>query len=248
MESTLLKICPKHGMTEFFYSKTQNLYRCKECRKEAVIDKRRRNKIELVKYKGGKCEICGYDKCIDALQFHHKDPNTKEFEIGNGNIRSLTKLKKEADKCVLVCCRCHVEIHSEIRNNEERKKREEINKNILDFNKITTKKIYNKPKEEDVLKIKEMIENGYTTISIAKKMNFAPTTLKRFMVKYNLENFNNSSILKNYTKEQLVEDLKELKNFSSIGRKYGITGNSIKKWCYRNGLPIHLAKLKETML
>lgn len=51
------KICPKHGLTEFFYSEAEKCYRCKQCRIDNVADKRRRNKIELVKYKGGKNEI-----------------------------------------------------------------------------------------------------------------------------------------------------------------------------------------------
>lgn len=27
-----------------------------------------------IAYKGGKCQCCGYDKCIQALEFHHIDP------------------------------------------------------------------------------------------------------------------------------------------------------------------------------
>lgn len=32
-------------------------------------------------YKGNACEICGYNKCISALEFHHKNSTTKEFTI-----------------------------------------------------------------------------------------------------------------------------------------------------------------------
>ena len=35
---------------------------------------------QAVKLLGGKCCICGYDKCIDALVFHHRDPSIKEFK------------------------------------------------------------------------------------------------------------------------------------------------------------------------
>lgn len=83
-------------------------------RVKSVIDWRKRKKIELVEYKGGKCEKCGYSKCIDALDFHHVDPNEKDFTIG-GKSWSFDRLKNEVDKCILVCANCHREIHSEIK-------------------------------------------------------------------------------------------------------------------------------------
>lgn len=76
-----------------------------------VIYWRKKAKVKLVEYKGGKCEKCGYNKCIDALEFHHLDPNEKDFSIA-GKSWSLERLKREADKCILVCSNCHKEIHS----------------------------------------------------------------------------------------------------------------------------------------
>ena len=80
---------------------------------EAVIDWKKRVKIKLIEYKGGKCQICGYNKCISALEFHHKNPEEKDFTI-SGQSKSFEKLKVEADKCVLVCSNCHREIHEGI--------------------------------------------------------------------------------------------------------------------------------------
>ena len=54
--------------------------------------------------------IGGYDKCIEALAFHHLDPMEKDFNIG-GKSWAIETLKKEADKCILVCHNCHTEIH-----------------------------------------------------------------------------------------------------------------------------------------
>ena len=79
-----------------------------------VIEWRIRVKKKLVEYKGGKCEKCGYDKCVDALEFHHKEPKEKDFKI-SGKSWSYERLKKESDKCILVCSNCHKEIHSENR-------------------------------------------------------------------------------------------------------------------------------------
>ena len=71
-------------------------------------------KVKAVEYKGGCCEKCGYNKYVGALEFHHLDPTQKDFAIGSkGYTRSWEKVKKELDKCILVCANCHREIHSE---------------------------------------------------------------------------------------------------------------------------------------
>lgn len=251
MELTIKKICPKHGLTDFFYSKTENKYRCKECRKDAVIDKRRKNKIQLVNYKGGKCEICGYDKCIDALEFHHINEETKSFEISNGNIRSLKDLKKEADKCILVCSNCHKEIHAKKREEELYNKKLIIEKNLEEYKQTTDyerKHKYRYPQEKDIESIKVSFSKGKSNTDIAKEFNFSLTTLRRFLKKNNIKNPNTPPNMKNYTKQQLIEDLKELGNFSAIGRRYGLSYTAIKKWCSRNNLPIHLKDLKKEIL
>ena len=62
----------------------------------------------------GKCSICGYDRCVDALEFHHEYPSIKEFKLGSGNTMSWNEYKQEALKCILVCSNCHKEIHSKI--------------------------------------------------------------------------------------------------------------------------------------
>lgn len=71
----------------------------------------KRIKEQLVEYKGGKCEICGYDRYFGALDFHHKDPSQKDFNISGGT-RSFENMKKEVDKCIMVCSNCHREIHA----------------------------------------------------------------------------------------------------------------------------------------
>ena len=75
-------------------------------------------KEELIAYKGGKCEICGYNKCIAALEFHHINPEEKDFAISNSNIyKNIEALKQEIDKCMLVCANCHRELHYQQDNN-----------------------------------------------------------------------------------------------------------------------------------
>ena len=115
MSDVIMKECKKHGLTE--HALRDGRYRCKKCLSEAVQRRRDKTKKLLVEYKGGKCEICGYDRCISALEFHHINPEEKEFGIGQkGYTRSIEKNKEEVDKCILVCANCHREIHDGIIN------------------------------------------------------------------------------------------------------------------------------------
>jgi len=87
----------------------------KKTNSKAVIDWRKRKKIELIEYKGGKCMECGYNKSVKALEFHHIDPHKKDFTI-SGKSYSINRLKMEVDKCILVCSNCHIEIHEKLEN------------------------------------------------------------------------------------------------------------------------------------
>ena len=73
-----------------------------------------RLKTEYRNRLGGKCKICNYDKCQNALQFHHIDPKTKKFAISDAQRMAFTQqeIDEEINKCILVCANCHVEIHS----------------------------------------------------------------------------------------------------------------------------------------
>ncbi len=82
---------------------------------QAVAKRRKKIKAMAVDYKGGKCAICGYAKCVDALDFHHVNPKTKKFGLGLGGLtRSWERVRKEADKCILICANCHREVHAGI--------------------------------------------------------------------------------------------------------------------------------------
>jgi hypothetical protein len=76
-----------------------------------VVSWRQRTKLRALKYKGGCCQICGYDKCARALSFHHLDASHKDFSIG-GKSKSWNTIQSELDKCVLLCANCHAEVHA----------------------------------------------------------------------------------------------------------------------------------------
>lgn len=76
-----------------------------------------RRRVEYKKLLGGKCQICGYSKCWDALQFHHKNPDHKKFEVSDaifGSVkRSEQEILEEVKKCSLLCANCHYELHAQ---------------------------------------------------------------------------------------------------------------------------------------
>lgn len=91
---------------------TEYIQKRKRKKSEAVIKRRKKLKQKAIEYKGNKCQICGYDKCISALEFHHLDPAQKDFGISeDGFTRSWSKIQSELDKCICVCSNCHREIH-----------------------------------------------------------------------------------------------------------------------------------------
>lgn len=75
------------------------------------INRRKKLKEEAISILGGKCNVCGYNKCFNALEFHHPKSNKE------GNVSSLLKnesrqkLLKEVEKCILLCANCHREFH-----------------------------------------------------------------------------------------------------------------------------------------
>jgi 5-methylcytosine-specific restriction endonuclease McrA len=77
----------------------------------AVTKRRKKLKRMAVELMGGKCSLCGYHKCIRALEFHHLDPLKKEFALSTkGLTRSWDKIKEELLKTVLLCANCHREV------------------------------------------------------------------------------------------------------------------------------------------
>jgi transposase len=106
------RTCSTHGTTDFGLE-GRGYYRCLLCRQERVTQWRRRVKRILVSEAGGECHLCGYKRCIAALQFHHMNPADKAFALShNGVARNLGSARAEARKCVLLCANCHAEVEA----------------------------------------------------------------------------------------------------------------------------------------
>jgi hypothetical protein len=201
----MIKLCKSHGLTEFSLRKNgdkKETWRCKKCTVNAVQKRREKIKIMAIEYKGGKCCICGYKKYPGALEFHHTN-NDKEFSISRyGHSRSWNRVKNEIDKCVLLCSNCHKEIHGDVIK--------------LDFNKVN-----------------DYVCNDLTPILIPKKINYCVDCnieIDKYGVRcVKCSNISRRKIKNRPEKHLLIEELKNM-TYTSLGKKYGVTDKTIKKW------------------
>jgi DNA-binding transcriptional ArsR family regulator len=121
---TLIQNCSHCGtlLTENngYWRKNRQIWNflCRGCSASNSRDRWENNKKRALDYKGGECQVCGYNKCSDAMEFHHVDPATKDRNMGNMKLRKWEDQKIELDKCILVCSNCHREIHHEDRKSK----------------------------------------------------------------------------------------------------------------------------------
>ncbi len=107
------KICKR----EYVYNKDKG-HTKEKCGTCLVNFRRFALKQKCLQYKGGKCENCGYNKSNRALTFHHLDPSEKEFSISGKHCRKWEVIRKELDKCKLLCANCHAEEHERLENKQ----------------------------------------------------------------------------------------------------------------------------------
>lgn len=85
--------------------------KCNSC---MTNGKRFEKKKLYAKLFGTACKVCGYKRCSRAMNYHHKFPENKSFEISGAHGRSIKNLLEEICKCILLCANCHAEVHDGI--------------------------------------------------------------------------------------------------------------------------------------
>jgi len=103
--------CKREKEDEEFYVSGGRLSRyCKVCHGRHCIDRQRERKLQVIEYLGGQCRKCGIKATHSnfvIFDLHHMDPMTKEKTKTRVTNWGLEKLKREADKCILLCANCH---------------------------------------------------------------------------------------------------------------------------------------------
>lgn len=94
--------------------KNMQTYRAKNSDKTRERDRRRKEDSWAVQERNriGRCQRCGYDRCMAALDWHHVDPSEKEYNPSQMYWLSQKLQKAEISKCVLICSNCHREAHA----------------------------------------------------------------------------------------------------------------------------------------
>ena len=107
--------CNQCGCTDEnrFYGHKKSI--CKTCFNEEGTAKFRKNKEKAVKLLGGSCSMCGYNKSLVALDFHHTDPSIKDKNFKTMRHWSWERIENELSSCVLLCANCHREEHEKLR-------------------------------------------------------------------------------------------------------------------------------------
>jgi len=185
-----------------FYGKKKRI--CGKCQNKYVIESGRKKKKKAVEHKGGKCKSCGYDKCVSALDFHHRDPATKDKNWSRMKGWSWDRLVKELDKCDLLCANCHRELHEELY----------IEKN----DSIVISKI---PKK----KPKPLIEKRCKTC----QKKFKTKDDKRKFCSMKCGNIFVRKVIRP-SKNELQSIIDSGKPFTSIGKMFGVSDNAVRKW------------------
>lgn len=90
-------------------AKGHTMQKCNSC---MANQRKEERKAQAIAYKGGKCAVCGYNRCPNALAFHHVNGEDKLFGISGSHALSWDKFKRELDKCILLCMNCHAEYHA----------------------------------------------------------------------------------------------------------------------------------------
>lgn len=102
-------ICEKEFILKSYLANKRQC--CYECMPEGKQLTRTDFIAKLKEKSGGKCQRCGYNKSLVALDFHHIDSSKKDFTISDDNFRLIDAVK-EIKKCILICSNCHREYHA----------------------------------------------------------------------------------------------------------------------------------------
>ena len=174
---------------------------------QKVSDFRKRIKKDLMYIHGNECCLCGYNKSLRALSFHHINENEKSFALSDGNTRSFESSVEESKKCILVCANCHAEIHDEL-----------ISKELVS--------------SFDENKYLEIISNRDTKTyckECGKQITSGATYCQSCEYK-------KRRIVERPSREELKSLIRNFP-FTKIGERYEVSDNTIRKWCKSENLP-----------
>ncbi len=172
---------------------------------KAVVQFRQRRKRWAVEAFGGKCGICGYSKCVEALEFHHIDPTQKDFTL-TASVANRQVFVEELRKCVCLCSNCHREVHSGVAK---------IPDNVLKFDEsFSDKPLPEKPKHpcKECGKL-TIITQTFCSVKCSRK----------------------SREVADWPSNQELQKLVLENGYSATGRMFGVSDNAVRKRLNKSG-------------
>lgn len=191
---------------------------------ENVKSSRARLKERVVRALGGKCVICGYNRCQQALDVHHVDPNEKDFTIAANTNKAYALVSEEIRKCVLLCANCHREYHS-------------------NFIQLELQSSFDEKVDAEIKQELEVIKNGDAeryrchccgkTIGGDGRTGLCP------------ECYMKTTRRADRPKREVLKQLIREVPMTRIAADYGVTDNAIRKWCDAYNLPRTKSEIKK---
>lgn len=172
-------------------------------------------KQRIVYVMGGKCALCGYKKNIQALEMHHIDPTEKEFTFSNTKeYHNWEELSKEMKKCILLCANCHREVHYP-----------------LEGENFILQSSYDEEKSNEIkiLIQQEKEKTKHFCIDCGKEIRKGSLRCQKCAEIHN-------RIVERPEREIFKEEIRTIP-FTTLGKKYGVSDNAIRKWCDSYNLP-----------
>lgn len=165
-----------------------------------------KRKYYLISLRGGKCQNCGYDKNMSALDFHHVNPETKKFQLDQRSLSNLSmkSIMNEFEKCEVLCANCHREHHSP----------DLLIENVLHI-------------------IQNFDEKKSKWLEIKKEKDYYCTECSCKISKWGTKCKNCHYASRRIVVRPNLNDLKketEIHGYEWAGRKYKVSGKTIKKW------------------
>ena len=182
---------------------------------------RQRQKANIIYVMGGKCACCGYDRCSQALELHHLNPEEKDFTFSKNTNRAWPAITEELPKTILVCANCHREIHAGIIDNSLLVSTYDEVKST----EVTNKFAESKSKHLNYCKICGKEITGKATYCVECSQKLSRKTERP-------------------TREVLKKELREMPMLQ-IGKKYGVSDNAVRKWCDKYNLPRKVSDIKQ---
>lgn len=187
---------------------------------QTVQKSRTRRKEDMVYVMGDECQICGYHRSIHALEFHHINPQEKDFSFNKAESVAWNYIEPELKKCILLCANCHREVHDNTYTGE----------------------LKSSFHAERALEVAQRINDLKT-----HKLKYCPTCGKIITNKAELCE-ECSALQRRKVERPSREELKALIRstpFLTIGKQFGVTDNAVRKWCDAYGLPRKVTDIKQ---